>query len=563
MVRSTEAHDVSDHVLIDGELLPSDTVLDADVCIVGSGPAGLAIAQELLESKLTIVVLERGPLAGSVGEDLASELEFESPDFPSPLRALHNEFGGMAAIWNSVLGDDVTPAARYLPMDPIDFEPRDWVPHSGWPVTFEQVASFYGRARKRCGIGEFDFHGPLPDTGRTPLLTSSGALVTRLEQLGPATVFTRDSLLEVSTSEHVRVVTNAIAVEVVSPKGTDDGMARTAVRSHGGLALTVRSRVAVLAGGAIETARLLLNSAAESPSGLGNRFDNVGRFYMDHPRVSLGLGTLSPEGLTRVMDLYSPHHLGGELLNGKLKLSESVLRRDALLNGNAQIVRKFSSGQLAGLRSASIAVNSLRRRQDLTGVPKHLVVAARHAVPVARQLALLSLTRPGARGQSLLKWTTAAERTFELNYQPEQAPNSDNRVTLGERRDAFGYRIARLDWRWSEIDLHSIRRARQIFASEFLAEGIGELVDTELDTFRGEGGQETPETAHHHLGTTRMHDDPRHGVVDRDCKLHDSSSVYVAGGSVFPTGGYANPTLTIVALAIRLADELKRSLITR
>jgi choline dehydrogenase-like flavoprotein len=136
-------------------------------------------------------------------------------------------------------------------------------------------------------------------------------------------------------------------------------------------------------------------------------------------------------------------------------------------------------------------------------------------------------------------------------------------VTLGQRRDAFGYRIARLDWRWSEIDLHSIRRTRQIFASEFLAEGIAELADSDLDTLRGEGGQETPETAHHHLGTTRMHDDPRHGVVDRNCKLHDSSSVYVAGGSVFPTGGYANPTLTIVALAIRLADELKRSLTAR
>jgi choline dehydrogenase-like flavoprotein len=549
-------------VLIDGSLLPTDTALDADVCIVGSGPAGLAIAQELLEAKLKIVVLERGPLVGSVDDDLATELEFESPDFPSPLRALHNGFGGMAAIWNSVLGDDVTPAARYLPMDPIDFELRNWVPHSGWPVTFEEVASYYGRARTLCGIGQFDFHGPRFDTGRTPLLTSSGALVTRLEQLGPATAFTRNSLVEVSKSEHVRVVTNAIAVEVVSAHGTDDGLARTAVRSHGGLAFSVRSRVVVVAGGAIETARLLLNSTAESPSGLGNRFDNVGRFFMDHPRVSFGLGTLSPKGLTRVMDLYSPHHIGGELFNGKFKLSETVLRQEALLNGNAQIVRNFSKGQLEGLSSASIAVNSIRRRDGLTRVPKHLVGVARHAVPVARQLALLFLTRPGARGQALLKWTTPAERSFVLNYQPEQAPNPDNRVTLGERRDIFGYRIAHLNWRWSESDLQSIRRVRKIFASEFLTEGIGELDESELDVLRGEGGQQTPETAHHHLGTTRMHDDPRWGVINRDCQLHDSSTVYVAGGSVFPTGGYANPTLTIVALALRLADELKRTLAT-
>jgi choline dehydrogenase-like flavoprotein len=555
-----KTNDVCDHVLIDGHLLPSDTVLDADVCIVGSGPAGLAIAQELLESRFKVLLLERGPLARSVGDDLASELEFESPDFPSPRRALHNEFGGMAAIWNSVLGDDVTTAARYLPMDPIDFEPRTWVPHSGWPVTFEQMVSYYARARMLCGIQTHDFHGPRLDTGRTPLLTSSGALVTRLEQLGPATAFTRDSLPDISKSENVRVVTNAIAVEVVSANGTDDGMARTAVRSYDGLAFSVRSRVVVLAGGAIETARLLLNSTVESPSGLGNRFDNVGRFFMDHPRVSLGRGTLSPRGLTRVMDLYSPHHIGGEFLSGKLKLSETVLRQEALLNGNAQIVRSFSRGQQEGLSSASIAVNSIRRREGLAQVPRHLVVAARHAVPVARQLALLALTRPGAPGQSLLKWTTQAERSFVLNYQPEQSPNPDNRVTLGERRDVFGYQIARLDWRWSQIDLHSIGRARQIFASEFLTEGIGVLDETERGPLRGEGSQETPETAHHHLGTTRMHDDPRRGVVNRDCQLHDSSSVYVAGGSVFPTAGYANPTLTIVALAIRLADELKHTL---
>jgi choline dehydrogenase-like flavoprotein len=563
MVPSTKTNDVSDRVLIDGALLPSNTVLDADVCIVGTGPAGLTITQELLKSRLKIVMLERGPLAGSASDDLASELEFESSDFPSPLPSLHNEFGGMAAIWNVVLGDEVTPAARYLPMDPIDFESRDWVPHSGWPVTFEEMSPYYDRARTVCGVGRFNFHGPRLDTGRAPLLTSSGALVTRLEQLGPATAFTRKSRHAVTKSENVRVVTNAVAVELVSANESHDEMARTVARSPGGIAFTVRSRVVVVAGGAIENARLLLNSTAESPSGLGNQFDNVGRFFMDHPRVSLGSGALSPEGLTRVMDLYSRHHIGGELLVGKLKLSENVLRQESLLNGNVLIVRNFSSAQQEGLSAASVVVNSMRRRQGLTRVPKHLVVATRHAIPVARHLALLYLTRPGAAGRSLLKRTTATERSFELNYQPEQAPNRDNRVTLGEQRDAFGYRVARLDWHWSEIDLQSIRRTREILASEFLTEGIGELAEMDGDDIRGEAGNESPLTAHHHLGTTRMHNDPGQGVVDRDCKLHDASSVYVAGGSVFPTGGYANPTLTIVALAIRLADELKRTLTAR
>jgi choline dehydrogenase-like flavoprotein len=137
-----------------------------------------------------------------------------------------------------------------------------------------------------------------------------------------------------------------------------------------------------------------------------------------------------------------------------------------------------------------------------------------------------------------------------------------NRVTLSERRDAFGYRIAHLYWRWSEIDLLSIRRARQIFAGELQASGLADRVQAEDDIFPRGADDVSPGSVAHLLGTTRMHDLPRHGVVDSTCRVHGTSSVYVAGASVFPTGGYANPTLTVIALAIRLADELKRVMST-
>jgi choline dehydrogenase-like flavoprotein len=555
-------------MLTDGRSIPTNTVLVADLCIIGSGPAGLAIAHELIGSGIEILLLERGDVTDQPAADLTSDLEFESPDFPSPQLALHNQFGGMAGIWNCFLLDGVTPAARYLPLDPIDFETRSWVPHSGWPMTFDQMAPYYDRARMLCGIGHFDFHGPLPDTGRTPLSSASGALLTRLEQFGPATAFTHRPLVELTKSDHVHVVTNAIAVELRSADGADDGMATTSVRTHGGPPFTIRSRFVVVAGGAIENARLLLNSTAQCPAGLGNHFDNVGRFFMDHPRVSLGRGAFSPEGPTRAMDLYQLHMLDGQVLLGKLKLSETVLRREELLNGNAEIIfshylpipYSLSIPQREGVRSGYIAFDSIRRRQGLARVPKHLALATRHAIPVARYVTSRYLDRR-ARPE-LLEWTGVVRGPFELLYQPEQAPNPGNRVSLGQRRDALGYQVARLDWRWSEIDLLSIRRVGQIFASELRASGLGDLVKAEDDIIRGIMGNAAPETAHHHLGTTRMHDDPRHGVVGRDCRLHGSSSVYVAGGSVFPTGGYANPTLTVVALAVRLADELKRAMST-
>ena len=419
-----------------------------------------------------------------------------------------------------------------------------------------------------AALGRFDFHGPIPDTGRTPLSSPSGALLTRLEQLGPATAFTHRPLVELTKSDHVHVVTNATAVELTSGESAHDGMATTSVRTHGGLPFTTRSRYVVVAGGAIENARLLLNSTAQCPTGLGNHFDNVGRFFMDHPRVSLGRGSFLPEGSTMTTDLYQLHVLDGQVVTGKLKLSETVLRREELLNGNAEIIFShylpvpyyLSVPQRGGVRSAYIAFDSIRHRQGLANVPKHLALATRHAIPVARCLTSRYLDRRAR--PNVFEWTGVVSGSFELYYQPEQAPNPSNRVSLGQRRDALGYRSARLDWRWSESDLVSIRRVREIFASELRAGGLGDLVNAEDDIICGTMGNVAPVTAHHHLGTTRMHDDPRHGVVDRDCRLHGSSSVYLAGGSVFPTGGYANPTLTVVALAVRLADELKRAMST-
>jgi choline dehydrogenase-like flavoprotein len=338
-------------------------------------------------------------------------------------------------------------------------------------------------------------------------------------------------------------------------------MATTSVRASGGGRFTIRSRAVVLAGGAIENARLLLNSTTQNPTGLGNQFDNVGRFFMEHPRVFIGRGSSLRLGAT---DLYEPHILGGQLVEGRLKLSETVLRREELLNGSAFIIPddRLSTQQVHAVRSARMAFELIKQRRAMDVVPKLLTTAGRQAPSLAWLRVRRYLNR--RREPILLAQKQSGAKSFELVYQPEQAPNRANRVTLSERRDAFGYPIARLYWRWSEIDLVSIQRARRIFTSELGATGVAEAVQEEGDVFpRGEGALRLPGTAHHLLGTTRMHDVPRHGVVDCAGRIHGSSSVYVAGGSVFTTGGSANPTLTVVALAIRLADELRRTVSPR
>ena len=544
-------------MLTDGRNVPANTVFVVDLCIIGTGPAGLALSRELSRSPFKIVLIERGALTGPPAADLNSELEFESPHFRFPPATPRKGFGGMAPTWKP-LPSDGSLGARYLPLDPIDFETRYWVPYSGWPITFDQMTPYYDRARKLCGIPSFDFHGPLPQTGAAPLSSPSGKLVTRLEHFGKAAAFTTEPLAELTRSDQLHLVTNAAAVELVAAEGTDDGMATTSVRTSGGGSFTVRSRAVVIAGGAIENARILLNSRSQYSTGLGNQFDNVGRFFMEHPRILIGRGSHLRLG---AIDLYKPHDLGGQLVEAKLKLSENVLRREELLNGNAYIVPSLllSTSQVHAMRLARRAMNLIRRRRNLERVPE-LLATASHQAP---SLAWDSLRRHLNRPDDSVPRSERVARSFELVYQPEQAPNRVNRVTLSQGRDAFGYRIAHLYWRWSEIDLLSLRRVRQILVSELRAIGLADVVQEEDDSLlQGENAPAPPGTTHHLLGTTRMHDQPRHGVVDRACRVHGSSSVYVAGGSVFTTAGYANPTLTIVALAIRLADELRRVLST-
>ena len=144
---------------------------------------------------------------------------------------------------------------------------------------------------------------------------------------------------------------------------------------------------------------------------------------------------------------------------------------------------------------------------------------------------------------------------FELNHMTEQSPNPHSRVTLSDERDIFGRNRVRLDWRLTPLDMRSIIKAQEIIDQELRYAGLGRL-EIELRT---ETPPEHLEGGWHHMGTTRMHRDPKRGVVDEHCRVHEITNLFIAGPSVFPTGGYANPVLTFVALAIRLADYIKAS----
>ena len=487
-------------------------VLDADVCIVGAGPAGLILARELTSRGRRVVLLESGgrnpdPVAQALCEGTTT-----GDTYDSPALTRHRQAGGTARVWNTWFGHEM--GAKYVPLDAVDFEARAWWPLSGWPFDRTHLDPYYARAQALCGLGFRTYDGEeweSPDRPRLDL--APGPFTTRVYQFGPSRLFTEIHLDEVRRARTVLLCLNATAVAL---ERDPDARSVTHVRAACGTgpALRVRARLVVLAAGGIENARLLLLAK------VGDESEMLGRCFMEHPRdVSCRLVPADPRLLDRC-GLYDLHQGAGGIVAGRLSLTDEARRR-------------------LELPAMSITLQPL---------PRELRWPAAEA--------LRTLVR-GPRERPRTGWwhggrTSRRLAAFELLINLEQAPDPDNRVSLGGDRDRFGLPRAAIHWRWRAFDQQNLARIHAILAAELQRSGLGRI---EID-----GAASPDPNAHHHMGTTRMHRDPRRGVVDEHARVHGIVNLFVAGSSVFPTGGFANPTLTIVALALRLAAHLDKQL---
>jgi choline dehydrogenase-like flavoprotein len=354
----------------------------------------------------------------------------------------------------------------------------------------------------------------------------------------------------------------------------------------GGGTFSIATRIVILAQGGLEAARLLLLSNSVQTCGLGNGNDLVGRFLMDHPVIRPGVLIPKDRSIMNRMALYDARWVNGARVIAKPILTEDTQRKEQLLNINTAIFPRpdwakysplrmvFPKGQhpdSKAVASARILGKALKKRT----LPAQGLHHVGNLLTGVDDLAYFVWRRLHGQGTSLRKmpnsiydfdhggWSYLADKPkkfgcFDLLHVTEQAPDPDNRVTLSDDLDPFGYRRMVIQWRYNDIDRRSVRRAMDIFAEEFHQAGLGTM---RFDLDHGTPVLWTP-SIHHPMGTTRMHDDPRQGVVDADCRVHGVSNLFIASGSVFPTGGYANPTLTVLALALRVADRVKQELTT-
>lgn len=529
-------------MFLDGRSFDRQT-LDADLCIVGAGAAGIALACAFIGSGLTVVVLESGGFAF----DPATQSLYEGDNVSFNNFALETTrlrfFGGTTNHWGGM-------CAR---LSAFDLAARPGIPHTGWPIGPGDLAPWYPRAEALCQLGEVNYEdvaGWQRRAGFPSLALPEGPLVAGIAVGSPPTRFGSVYREPLAGATDVRVLLNANAQEIVA----DDDAAHVrhiAVQCIDGPRFAVRARRFVLAMGGLETARLLLLSRRQQPAGLANGHDLVGRFYMDHPGLSGMRLRLSPgsPGLGFFVD---DRAVGDGRIYPIFIPTKQTLEREQL--GNFRMVIGSAPGPAPGIESAEALAQMLAGRERAADLGRHLANVLVDLDDVA-DLAYRNLVNPKGTLTGRPRSQVAAMAT-DATLSAEQFPSPDSRVMLSSQTDLLGQPRILLDWRLQERDLRTMRRAAELFAAAMAGAGLGRLsIPREVRTgdFRS-----MVSIASHHMGTTRMSDDPRQGVVDSDLRVHGVDNLFIASSSTFPTGSWVNPTLTIVALALRLADHLKR-----
>ena len=511
-----------------------------EVCIIGAGPAGIAMALELGGAGFRVLVLEAGGIGQSgAAQRLASGESVGHPYYRLDMARIR-AFGGSSNHWREWSG------MRARPLDPLDFDARPEVDRGGWPFDRASLEPHYRRAQELCALGPFDYEtGSWVEPGEAEPLPLPPELAETISFQSAKLGNFPGLLPRVTAGGDVSLMLHAHALEIV----TDDAGTRAAhvvVGARPGHRFRVRADVIVLATGGIDNARLLLASRAHHTEGIGNQHDLVGRFFMEHPHVNTGV--IVPDGAMPSLALYQRRSVGGTDHIAMLKLPDEVMRREGLLTSAWSLVPTGAANVSPPGRALVGLKNSWAHRRPLPGTLAGLRAIAAHP----RESLGLAAQVAGARARE-------QPTLVQLSMMAEQAPNRSSRVTLSTRRDAFGSPVARLDWRLTDLDLHSIRRTQDLLAEALRAGGVGHV-----EQRFGEGRPTaTVAGGYHHMGTTKMDASPSRGVVDADGRVHGVANLYVTGMSVFPTAGYANPTLTVTALAVRLARHLRADLTTR
>lgn len=524
-------------MIIDFEQADAPLEFDGDLCIIGAGAAGITIAAEFANAQYKVLLIE----SGGFDFDIAYQNLYDVENVgiarqPMILQRLRY-FGGTTNHWDG----------RCAPLDPIDFEKRDWIPHSGWPITRTDLEPFYQRAHTVCDLKTTMQNAQVAASCHLPPLPADpDKLVLHTWQFSPPTRFGSKYRKQLQQSEHITVLLHANAINIET-NSNDSHVEHLDIATLQGRKGRVRAKMFVLACGGIENPRLLLASNKHRKAGVGNPHDLVGRFFMEHLRTKYVAVPLH-DGYQFRTAFNDCENSDGDFLAG-VRLAEELQRSEQI--GNTGVMHYTEGGEDSSTNAAFRIAKSLTKGK----LPEQF------GADVLNVLADINSLIVNVRRQVLMPGSESIENSLvTLVCESEQTPNPDSRITLADHTDALGSPQAKIDWQLSEVDLHTTQVAVKTLATQLAAHfdtriRIPEWLSSPYDNWSAQYRDVS-----HHMGTTRMTDDATQGVVDKNCRMHSIDNLYIAGSSVFPTSGHVNPTLTIVALALRLADHLKNQL---
>lgn len=529
--------------------LAGTDVLRAAVCIVGAGPVGLSVASVLARAGVDTLLLEAADPAVPP-KDLET---VRSTGLPYRTAAKRGRgVGGGSLTWN-VQTPVGAPYLRLWEMEDLDFEARPGVRDVGWPISRSDLQPFYKDAWSLFGLPPFD---PAAEEA-----TEEG-LDLHLFRMGPAAAFTEQVPAALGASGCVRIVTGAVVTDVRTD-GDEGTVSSLRCVTPSGAQLIVEAKSHIFAAGAIENARLLLASRSRYSCGLGNTYDHVGRYFMEHPHYHSGLVLPTDHRFVAEPSTWDVHEHSGMAVQRKHSLPRAVVESEGLLATTFYLRPRlpedfayFNGGGNVDVRRTVALQHWMRalRRGKLPALPWLTDGKAIAALPSA--IAYAMAQKRAHRAVKSGHPTRVHPPLMTLGAMAEQVPNRLSRVSLADDQDRFGVPIAELHWCLADIDRRSMARSQEL-AGPLLAAVLGAPVRSLI----GEGTRVWGGS--HQMGTTRMAESPRDGVVDADCRVHGMSNLYVAGASVFPTVGMANPTLTAVALALRLGTHISRRMGSR
>ncbi len=496
---------------------------DFDVVIAGAGAAGILLAVKLSEKGKRVLLLESGHFAEDEGQQSLNTVEQSGKELTTAVWGRRRAIGGTTTVWGG----------QSLPFSPLDFSHRPWVANSGWPLSYEELFPYYQPANRFMKIDEWDYDG---DILRLLNLDKPGfnpeQVRYHFSKWAPEPNFRK--LYNEELAGKVVLLYNAVLTRI---ELEDSGKAdRVRVTNMHDRSFVIPVRTLILAAGGIETNRVLLSNNHQLPSGIGNRSGWLGKCFMEHPCIEVG--EIKTEDPYRLQYYFNTHIARKRRYSIRLSLAEQYQESARLLNGSASLMFAYANEEF----DPYLEIKNFIRAKRLSQLKGFLLHTRAYGL--------------GARAYLFDKFIYKHKARARLVMMLEQEPVEESHIALSDQKDRFGTQMARINWRLSKKTWDTVIDFTALLGHELKRLSYGELTP-HPHIVAGNGDWESCLTdVNHHMGGTRMSDLPENGVVNRNLQVWGHDNLFLCSSSVFPTGSHSNPTLTLLALSLRLVDFL-------